>query len=425
MISFFLTVRDEGDRLRMWYVCRDQDNQPNVAYAESVDGVNWTKPNLGVFAYHGSTDNNLVGLHNLEGVVFEDPNSPPSERYTYVSSATPPQDAEGPYGLYRFHSPDGLRWTQDANPIIHAGSDTQNVTWWDEDAQQYVLYLRGWNPNPNRRKVIRHTLDSLRETIELKPTGRGVRNYFYDELPTVLICDELDASRTDIYNMSAQRYALDPDWYLGFPTFLRRFAKAEEPGYRGKHIGPAEVQFTGSRDGVDWHRYNRTAYASPPLVDQDHRNMVYMGTGHVVRGNEIWQYATEFHSRHGDVAARQARTDGFISRWVQRIDGFVSADTGNAMGWMRTTPVEITGDKLVLNLNTGALGELRVGVIDLQTGRAVAGMSVDDCKPIQGNATNAIVEWTGDGEGLSALQGQRVELEITSNRTKLYSIRFE
>lgn len=39
MISFFLTVLDDGGKLRMWYVCRDADNQPNVAYAESSDGV--------------------------------------------------------------------------------------------------------------------------------------------------------------------------------------------------------------------------------------------------------------------------------------------------------------------------------------------------------------------------------------------------
>ena len=31
MISFFLTVRDEGGKLRMWYICRDKTNHPNLA----------------------------------------------------------------------------------------------------------------------------------------------------------------------------------------------------------------------------------------------------------------------------------------------------------------------------------------------------------------------------------------------------------
>jgi hypothetical protein len=51
MISLFLTVLDDGGKLRMWYICRDKKNVPNVAYAESNDGVNWIKPNLGIVEY--------------------------------------------------------------------------------------------------------------------------------------------------------------------------------------------------------------------------------------------------------------------------------------------------------------------------------------------------------------------------------------
>src|SRR5215207_641563 len=48
MISFFLTVREEEGKLRMWYICRYKQNRPNVAYADSWDGVAWTKPDLGI-----------------------------------------------------------------------------------------------------------------------------------------------------------------------------------------------------------------------------------------------------------------------------------------------------------------------------------------------------------------------------------------
>src|ERR1041384_1817119 len=76
MISFYLTVRDEEGKLRLWYICRDKANHPNVAYAESRDGVQWIKPNLGIVEYEGNKKNNLVGLTSLEGVVFRDPNAP-------------------------------------------------------------------------------------------------------------------------------------------------------------------------------------------------------------------------------------------------------------------------------------------------------------------------------------------------------------
>lgn len=426
IISFFLTVREEEGRLRMWYVCRDdwgEGSQANLAYAESKDGVNWTKPNLGIHEYKGSKANNLVGVHSLEGAVFQDPNVPASERYTYVSTGKPAGDPQGPTGIYRYHSPDGLRWQRDERPLIEAGSDTQNVVWWDERLQEYVLILRAWNPNPNRRKVSRLTLPDLTQPTGLKSTGRGVGNYFYDEIPTILVCDDQDPGRTDIYNMSAQPYVLDPNWYVGFPTFLRRSAKTDAPGWRGRHMGPAEVQFVGSRDSVEWHRYDRTAYAPPGIAFPDKKNMVYMGTGLIVRGNEIWQYGTEFESVHGDIEARRRKTDGFIVRYVQRVDGFVSLDTGNAVGTARTAPVRITGDRLLLNLDTGALGEMRVGLIG-PDGRPVPGYGVEDCEPLEFNGTGATVTWA-KGSSLASLKGRDVSIEFSSNRTKLYSFRFE
>ena len=156
MISFFLTVREDSGKLRMWYICRDdygEVGEANVAYAESRDGITWEKPNLGLYAYKGSRDNNLIGLHSLEGVVFQDPNMPPQQRYVYVSASKAP--GESKIGLYRFTSPDGLRWQRDAAPLIDAGSDTQNVVWWDERRREYVIIVRGWNPDPKRRKVSR------------------------------------------------------------------------------------------------------------------------------------------------------------------------------------------------------------------------------------------------------------------------------
>ena len=70
MISFYCSVLDDGGKLRLWYICRDKANRPNVAYAESADGVNWIKPNLGIVEHDGNMQNNLVGLSSLEGTVY-------------------------------------------------------------------------------------------------------------------------------------------------------------------------------------------------------------------------------------------------------------------------------------------------------------------------------------------------------------------
>jgi hypothetical protein len=421
MISFFLTVREEAGVLRMWYICRDKANHPNVAYAESRDGVVWTKPDLGVAEYDGSKANNLVGLRNLEGVVFADPKMPASQRYQYVSSSKPSKGpADAAPGIYRFYSPDGLHWSRDEAPLLRCGSDTQNVTFWDENIGSYVLYFRGWT---NRyRRVLRIALPDLKTPLAIVPKlGEG--KYFDDEVPSVLQCDAQDPARTDIYNMAAQPYAVDPSWYVAFPAFLRRSAATAAPGYHGSHRGPVEVQFVGSRDGIHWNRYDRAPYAKPGVASPDKKNMNFMGTGLVVRGDEIWQYGTEFESEHGDTAARQKKTDGVIVRYVQRLDGFVALTTGDEEGRVRTAPVKVTGNKLLLNLDTGALGELRAGFVD-PAGRPVPGFAVDACDPIEINSLGAAMTWSGRGD-LSALRGKDLRLELRSRRTRLFSFRFE
>jgi len=47
---------DEG-KLLMWYQINDGGNR--IGYAESQDGLAWTKPDLGLIEFEGSKDNNL------------------------------------------------------------------------------------------------------------------------------------------------------------------------------------------------------------------------------------------------------------------------------------------------------------------------------------------------------------------------------
>lgn len=413
MISFFLTVRKEGDKFRMWYICRDKEDRANLAYAESTDGIHWQKPNLGIKDYDGNRDNNLVGIGSLEGVVFTDPNTGDSERYQYV---TPGRSKNG-IQLFRYHSPDGLHWKRDPQGLIDFGSDTQNVSFWDPSIGKYVIYMRGWNPSPNRRKVVRTTLDSLTVPLGIHPAGRGWKRYVFDEMPTVLVCDEKDPELTDIYNMSAQPYPLDPKWYVAFPTFFRRFPQAEN--YRGRDIGRTEIQFVGSRDGIDWQRYDRASYVKP----ETGKNMVFMGTGMIPQGDEIWQYATEFHSFHGDVAARQKKTDGIIVRFVQRVDGFVSLHAGEVEGTATTALITVSGPKLLANIDAGALGDVRIGFVD-DKGKPIDGYSIDDCVRLGGNHTGAVVHF-GEEDDVSSLVGRQVRVQIRARRADVYSIRFE
>ena len=61
-------------RYRMWYLCmpRDDERASYVCYAESADGENWERPELGLVEFAGSKANNIVadrrGLRTGVGV---------------------------------------------------------------------------------------------------------------------------------------------------------------------------------------------------------------------------------------------------------------------------------------------------------------------------------------------------------------------
>ena len=66
--SAYYTVFQDGDNYRMYYRGSHFDEQTeeghatarSTCYAESTDGIHWTKPELGLFEFNGSKQNNIV-----------------------------------------------------------------------------------------------------------------------------------------------------------------------------------------------------------------------------------------------------------------------------------------------------------------------------------------------------------------------------
>ena len=415
MISFYLSVFEDEGKLRMWYICRDSLLRGHVAYAESADGINWVKPNLGIVDYNGSKENNLVNLEVLDGMVYKDPHANNSgEKYIYIGNNSD--------GSYRYCSSDGITWARDSLPLLPFFIDSQHIVFWDNLLDKYVLYLRGWYPNDpdsQLRTVVRYTAKNLSKPLHFdrKPIfkEKDTRVMIVDEMPVVITTDKLDPPKTDVYTSSVQPYPLDPRWYIGFPSYFRHFKHRSD--------GRLEVHFVGSKDGINWQRYDRNPYAELGLQGSECENMLFMGPGMILKGDEIWQYGTGFHSRHGDMEARKKKTDGVIYRYVQRIDGFVSLDFGNGLANCITDTVKIEGTNLILNVDNGALGSIRVGIIGVD-GEPISGFTESDCDFFQVNSTHYKVSWHGKSD-LSLLYGKEVCLVLSGQRTKLYSFYFQ
>lgn len=90
----YVTVFKDGDRYRMYYASH-LDAPSNTlgenqftCYAESTDGIHWTKPSLGLVEFKGSKENNIIWRgefsHNFAPFLDDRAGVPPEERYKAV-----------------------------------------------------------------------------------------------------------------------------------------------------------------------------------------------------------------------------------------------------------------------------------------------------------------------------------------------------
>jgi hypothetical protein len=250
------------------------------------------------------------------------------------------------------------------------------------------------------------------------------------EYPIAMARDPaLDPPATDLYNTRALKYPWAPDAYLAFPLWYFHYEHDGPPARqaladpkRGLGSGLVEVQLAVSRDGLRWKRYPRPAYV--PVGEQDGYPVrrPYVAFGMVRRGDEVWQYSytrSSYHSPYGRAPRKPA-----VQRLVQRLDGFVSADAPYEQeGVLVTHPLRFAGERLVLNVDTGATGWAQVGFLD-ERGAPIPGFAVEDCVFVNGSFVAHPVEWLERGHDVSSLAGRTVQLVVRMRGASLYALQF-
>lgn len=112
-------------------------------YADSTDGIHWNKPSLGITAFEGSCENNIILMHaHGTGVFLDEMESDPSKRYKLVTRMDPP--GEPSYMAVSF-SHDGLHWQQPV-PLIgkQPKGDSHNCVFRDSADNKFKLFTRLW-----------------------------------------------------------------------------------------------------------------------------------------------------------------------------------------------------------------------------------------------------------------------------------------
>ena len=430
---FYVTVFQDGQRYRMYYRgSSDPETSPPsalkpgevsipkhppvICYAESLDGIHWKRPSLGLHEFNGSRENNIVWMDQPGAqrvtdcmYVFKDgnPAAPNSQRYKAVGGSSPP--------LVALVSADGLGWQefQGQKSLISEGLhsnafDALSVVFWDSVRTRYVIFFRDMSGGPEDPTVKNYGNRSFKYA-----TSEDFTHWTYPRW-----VDFGGAPYEHLYTNGTTPYFRAPHIYLAFP---KRFLPWRSSFPDAPRPGLSEGVFMSSRDGLHWDRRFLEAFIQPGRDPRNWLNRNNLPSAGLVStsADEISLYVVrnyKFPSVH-------------LERMVLRMDGFVSVHAGHAGGEFVTKPLVFQGDKLVLNFATSAAGSIRLEIQDAQ-GNPLPGFALEESPLIWGDEVEHTVRWerthakaTSD-KPLARIAGKPVRLRFVMKDADLYSLRF-
>ena len=393
-------VFQDGDLYRMYYRGRHYDEQAGKethwfsCYAESHDGIHWTKPELGLVEFRGSKRNNILleGQTRFNLAPFKDlnPNCKPDERYKAMTN--------GRGGMDAYKSPDGIHWSPmvEGHVITKGAFDSLNLAFWDPLRGCYLEYHRGFR-------------DGIRDVMT------GTSEDFLHWTDPVWV-EYPGSPPQHLYTNAIKPYYRAPHVLLGFP---KRFVPGRQ-GVPHRHSGVSDAVLITSRDGLSFHRWDE-AFIRPGLQPERwvNRNN-YPAWGLVVTPSDVPGAPDELslYTTEGYYTGASCQ----LRRHTIRIDGFVSVRAPLAGGQMVTKPLVFDGKELVINFSTSGAGSIQVEIEEAD-GRPIPGFTLDDSPEIFGDAIERVVAWKA-GSDLGALAGKPVRLGFVLRDADLYSIRF-
>lgn len=460
----YVTVFQDGGKYRMYYrgshysyiEGKDRPSHRDViCYAESADGIHWTKPDLGLFEWDGSKKNNIIldgtGGHAFAPFRDTNPACAPDAIYKAIGWEGPKK------GLYAFKSVDGLHWSlMSPEPIITDGAfDSMNLAFWDAEKGEYRSYHRDFRgrgatdlimSGVDRGRDVKtsHSADFLNWA---KPEFINYTANVDLGRPPVAAKDrpaDYPSGRvSELYTNQIIPYYRAPHLLLGFPTRYMDRGWTESakllPRYDYRQVratSPTESMPKGSRregtamtDGMFMTSRDRShfsiwpeSFLRPGLRTRDtwfygdmYQNWGLVETKSVISDApaELSIYVTE---------RTLQETGGVIRRYTLRIDGFGSLYAPLVGGELVTKPLIFKGDKLAVNYSSSTVGSIRVEIQDVD-GRPLPGFELAQSQELYGDDLERVVGWE-KSPSLASLAGRPVRLRFVVKDADLYSFHF-
>lgn len=427
--SGYSTVFKDGDVYRMYYRGHRyiidppplrQAQSEVVCYAQSKDGIHWTRPELGLFDWKGSKKNNIIWrggpeTHNFAPFKDTNPNCRADAKYKAIGGTIRSK------GLLTFKSPDGIHWSKlSDSPVVTKGAfDSHNTAFWDSARDRYVMYTRYFS----------------------KGQFKGLRSIAVSYSPDFVKWSEPiplsypDSQPQQMYTNQIAPYYRAPHVLFGFPTrytarpLTKHVQKLDPLPLRTtmtkalRRVGSdlTDGLFMSSRDGQTFHRWDEAFKRPGPqqngqwLYGNNYQSYGLFETKADAKGlpDEISMHFTENAWRDEDHRVR---------RHTIRLDGFVSLHAPFAGGSVTTKPITFEGKRLTLNYSTSGAGSVHVEIQDAN-GKPIKGFSLADASELYGDSTDQTVAWKV-GSDVSSMAGKTVRLRFVLRDADLFSWRF-
>lgn len=403
----YVTVIMDGEVYRLYYrglpvAGKDGSAAEVTCYAESPDGIAFTKPNLGIFEVNGTTENNVILAghapfsHNFAPFLDSRDGTPAGERFKALAGTSET-------GLVAFVSADGTTWKKlREEPIITEGAfDSQNIAFWSEAEGQYVSYFRVFTDGI--RTISRTTSSDFR-------TWTAPVEMAYGYTP-----------REHLYTNQTTPYFRAPHIYVAIAARFMPGRRIVSEG-QAKTLG-GDVQYSGdcsdaifmtTRGGNVYDRTFMEGYIRPGVGLNNWTSRTNYPTYGVVPTSES-EMSTYVQRNYG-------QDSHHLQRLALRTDGFVSVHAPYRGGVFVTKPLTFSGRELAINFATSAAGSVWIELQDAY-GTAIEGFTREDCDEIVGDEIARVVTWKGNAD-VSSLSGKPVRLCAVMKDADLYSIQF-
>ena len=372
----------EGSAMSKYYTC----------YAESPDGIGWTKPMVNSQPFGGFQPNNIVipGSHSI--CVIETPEDPdPNRRFK-----------AGGGGVFGF-SPDGINWdVRSWRDVIGKNDTGTSIVRW---GNKWIAFVRNQESDDRPKGNLQRAV-AISESDDFE---------HWTPKKTIWMTDATDGHPwTQPYGLCVTAYG---DQLIGVLPLLRL-----EPFEGNNSVGDMELQLMSSRDGRSWQRVaDRTVLFDPspngPIEDRPWDNYAYPSSTLLNVGDQVRLYYSGTNGRHGEGKTPEGRAMadkrhcgiGLATLAADRFVALRPDHKTSEPAVLRTKPLTAAGNALILNADLGLNGRLEVELLDAQ-GHVQDGFDRGQCRLVPQDALRYRVTW-GDSN-TSAFRGDTAPLAL-------------